>query len=112
VTAAGTRSAAPPPVYRQLLDAAYELGRSDGGIARDFEPADTVDVLPPPRCRGRTPEQFARQLWGSGPGDPPSGLLVNAPVWYGLGFTAGRHGHSSSASSLAVRAAPSVSTGR
>lgn len=103
---------APPPQYPQLLLAAYELGHIDGGIARDFEPADTVDAVRPSRCRGRTPEQFARLLWGDGPGNPPSGLVANAPLWYCLGFAEGGRAHSSSARSRAARAAPSVSTDR
>jgi hypothetical protein len=75
------------PTYRQLLEEALELGRADGRFAAAFEtsghPAEAG-----PRCLGRTPEEFARLLW-HGPGEPPSGLEVNAPLWYATGFAKG-----------------------
>ena len=67
--------------YSELLQAAYDLGRVDGMVASDFEAPGTVDQLSS-TCRGRTPGQFARLLWGNQPGEPPSGLEVNAPRWY------------------------------
>ena len=42
-------------------------------------------VEPGLRCLGRTPEEFVRLLW-TGPGEPPSGLELNAPLWYATGF--------------------------
>jgi hypothetical protein len=74
--------------YTGLLDAAYALGLSDGCFAAAFEPADSFDALPSV-CRGRDPEQFARLLWAGRPGAPPSGLEVNAPLWYARGFADG-----------------------
>jgi hypothetical protein len=75
------------PTYRQLLEEARELGRLDGRLAAAFEPPGaevTVD-----RCLGRTPEEFARLLWERAAGAPPSGLEVNAPLWYATGFAEG-----------------------
>jgi hypothetical protein len=76
------------PTYRQLLEEAQELGRLDGRFAAAFEP------FGPPaasgdRCLGREPDAFARLLWAGRPGDPPSGLEVNAPAWYAAGFAEG-----------------------
>jgi hypothetical protein len=74
------------PTYRQLLAEAQELGRLDGRFAAAFEPAgsDTGD-----RCLGRSPADFARLLWGAQPGEPPTGLELNAPLWYTGGFAEG-----------------------
>jgi hypothetical protein len=76
------------PTYRQLLEEALELGRSDGRFAAAFErPGDVVEGSP--RCLGRTPAEFARLLWEDRPGTPPSGLEQNAPLWYATGFGEG-----------------------
>jgi hypothetical protein len=77
----------PTPPYRDLLEAARLLGYSDGCWAVRVQLADLPDV-PPPSCRGRSPEEFAQLLWGRRPGDPPSGLELNAPLWYGDGYVA------------------------
>ena len=69
--------------YLQLLEEARELGRLDGRFAAAFEPAGAVDG---DRCLGRSPAAFARLLWEDRPGDPPSGLELNAPLWYATGF--------------------------
>jgi len=75
----------PSSPYGDLLESAYALGRADGRFAARLEPAD-----PPPApcacCQGRSPEAFARFLWGDQPGEPPSGLELNAPLWYARGF--------------------------
>jgi hypothetical protein len=74
--------------YPQLLEQAQELGRADGRFAAGFEtpgPADDDS----PRCLGRTPEEFARLLWAGRAGSPPSGLELNAPLWYARGFAEG-----------------------
>ena len=80
----------PPPSwpYLPLLEVARSLGHADGGLAELVEPADSVG----PRstyCRGREPEEFARLLWADRPGAPPSGLRLNAPLWYAHGFAQG-----------------------
>jgi hypothetical protein len=72
--------------YQQLLDEAHELGRLDGRFAAAFEPAAGP---PSDRCLGRGPQAFARLLWEGRPGTPPSGLEVNAPLWYATGFREG-----------------------
>ncbi|WP_448618121.1 hypothetical protein [Geodermatophilus sp. URMC 65] len=74
--------------YLQLLEAAHSLGRADGGLAAQVEPAGSV-VPRSTYCRGREPEEFARLLWADRPGAPPSGLRVNAPLWYAHGFSEG-----------------------
>ncbi|WP_448627580.1 hypothetical protein [Geodermatophilus sp. URMC 64] len=76
------------PCYGDLLQAAYSLGRADGLFAARFEPEESPrsDC---PVCQGRDPEEFARWLWADQPGQPPSGLLVNAPLWYARGFAEG-----------------------
>jgi hypothetical protein len=82
------------PMYRQLLEEALELGRADGRFAAAFETSGG-EAEAGRRCLGRTPEEFARLLW-NGPGEPPSGLELNAPLWYATGFAEGlasaRHG--------------------
>lgn len=75
------------PTYQQLLEEARELGRLDGRFAAAFEPPG-ADVSAG-RCLGRSPEEFARLLWGRNPGAPPTGLETNAPLWYATGFTEG-----------------------
>ena len=72
--------------YLQLLEEARELGRLDGRFAAAFEPAGAVAG---DRCLGRTPAAFARLLWEDRPGLPPSGLEVNAPLWYATGYGEG-----------------------
>lgn len=76
------------PTYRQLLAEAQELGRLDGAFAAAFERPDP-DEPGSGRCLGRTPAEFARLLWEDQPGSPPSGLEVNAPLWYAAGFAEG-----------------------
>ena len=78
-------SAEPVPPYRDLLEAARLLGHSDGcwAVRADL---DAPPGTPPPACGGRSPEEFARLLWGRRPGAPPSGLELNAPLWYADGF--------------------------
>jgi hypothetical protein len=78
---------APSPGYRELLEVAWSLGRADGLLAARFE-ADEPDPHCPV-CQGRDPAAFARWLWGDQPGPPPSGLEVNAPLWYARGFATG-----------------------
>ena len=75
-----------PPSYRNLLDAAFSLGRADGTYAARCEPLET---FPATTSRGRTPEAFAHYLWGHQPGAPPSGLELNAPIWYASGYADG-----------------------
>jgi hypothetical protein len=76
------------PPYWALLETAHAFGRRDGHAAARFEPHGPVDP-PSTCCRGRDPAAFARLLWGDRPGDPPSGLEVNAPLWYARGFADG-----------------------
>lgn len=76
------------PTYRQLLEEAKELGRLDGRFAASFEDAGNT-VGDSGRCLGRTPAEFARLLWEDRPGSPPSGLELNAPLWYATGFAEG-----------------------
>ncbi len=76
------------PPYWALLETAHAFGRRDGRAAARFEPHGLVDP-PSTRCRGRDPAAFARLLWGDRPGDPPSGLEANAPLWYARGFAQG-----------------------
>jgi hypothetical protein len=76
------------PTYRQLLGEAQELGRADGRFAAAFERSGTEGRCGD-RCLGRTPAEFARLLWQDRPGTPPSGLEVNAPLWYADGFSEG-----------------------
>jgi hypothetical protein len=87
--------------YRQLLEEAQELGRADGRFAAKFEPPGAV-IGDSPRCLGRTPAEFAVLLWEGRPGTPPSGLELNAPLWYASGFGEG----------LAVGAARRRATGK
>ena len=75
------------PTYRSLLEEARELGRLDGRFAAAFEPRDGGSRSD--RCLGRTPEEFARLLWEGRPGTPPTGVELNAPLWYATGFTEG-----------------------
>jgi len=81
-------NATPIPGYGDLLQAAWSLGRADGLFAAAFEP----DIAPRPATdvsQGRDPEEFAAELWGDQPGPPPSGLVLNAPLWYADGFVNG-----------------------
>jgi hypothetical protein len=87
--------------YQQLLDEALELGRLDGRFAAAFEPS--AERPPSDRCLGRSPAAFARLLWEGRPGVPPSGLEVNAPLWYATGFREGL-------AAAAVPTRPSVRT--
>jgi hypothetical protein len=76
------------PRYGDLLQAAYSLGRADGLFAARFEPEESAGAGCPV-CQGRDPEEFAAWLWGDQPGTPPSGLVVNGPIWYARGFAEG-----------------------
>jgi hypothetical protein len=76
----------PAPSYPDLLEAAWSLGRADGLLAAAFEPDAAAGG---PTCQGRDPAEFARWLWDGQPGPPPSGLEVNAPLWYSRGFAEG-----------------------
>jgi hypothetical protein len=75
------------PTYLVLLEQARELGRLDGRFAAAFESRDGGSRSD--RCLGRTPEEFARLLWEGRPGTPPTGLELNAPLWYAAGFNEG-----------------------
>jgi hypothetical protein len=89
--------------YRQLLEEAQELGRLDGAFAAAFEPADP-SVPHSGQCLGRAPAEFAKLLWEDRPGTPPSGLEVNAPLWYSAGFDEGlRAGRCRAARSVVIR---------
>jgi hypothetical protein len=81
-------NAQPPPGYVDLLQAAWSLGRADGLFAASFEPDDGPQPCAPV-CQGRSPDEFAAELWGDQPGSPPSGLTINAQLWYADGFAAG-----------------------
>jgi hypothetical protein len=74
--------------YRQLLEQAQDRGRADGRFAADFEASGSA-IGSSPRCLGRTPAEFALLLWDDRPGTPPSGLELNAPLWYATGFAEG-----------------------
>jgi hypothetical protein len=74
--------------YLSLLEVAHALGHADGGLAAWVEPSCSVGPQSA-TCRGREPEEFARLVWGDRPGAPPSGLRVNAPLWYAHGFAEG-----------------------
>ncbi|HLM05206.1 MAG TPA: hypothetical protein VK402_08485 [Blastococcus sp.] len=74
--------------YAQLLEEAQELGRQDGAFAATLDLPET-GAPTGERCLGRTPAEFARLLWEDRPGTPPSGLEVNAPLWYATGFAEG-----------------------
>jgi hypothetical protein len=75
------------PAYSAVLEDAYGLGYADGRLAA------LVDDAPPdpetPTCRGRTDAELARYLWADLPGEPPSGVEVNARHWYLAGLTEG-----------------------
>jgi hypothetical protein len=75
------------PAYSAVLEDAYGLGYADGRLAA------LVDDAPPdpetPTCRGRTDAELAAYLWADLPGDPPSGVEVNARHWYLAGLTEG-----------------------
>ena len=71
--------------YPELLRAAYAMGRVDGLLAADFEPLEGAGPSSA-YCRGRDPAALARHLWNVPSGDPPAGLVVNAPLWYAHGF--------------------------
>jgi hypothetical protein len=81
--AAPHRQVPPALGYLQALRLAYDLGWADGRLAADLglgEPPDPTG----PVCRGRDAGGFAQSLWGAGP--VPSGLEVNAPLWYAAGM--------------------------
>jgi hypothetical protein len=74
------------PTYPHLLEAAFALGRADGAFAARWEPPGSSGGS---TSRGRPPDEFARYLWGGTPGTPPSGLSLNAPLWYDRGYAEG-----------------------
>ena len=74
--------------YQELLVEAQELGRADGAFAAAFEPLE-VEAMSGERALGRTPAEFARLLWEDRPGNPPTGLEINGPLWYAAGFAEG-----------------------
>ncbi|SDN12364.1 hypothetical protein SAMN05660642_04113 [Geodermatophilus siccatus] len=74
--------------YLPLLELAHALGHADGGLAASIEPAEPVGPGST-SCRGREPGEFALLLWADRPGAPPSGLRLNAPLWYAHGFAEG-----------------------
>jgi hypothetical protein len=80
-----TQRLLPMPSYRDLLYAAYTLGRADGQLAADLESLESAGATGA-CCRGSDHAEFARQLWDLPFGDPPAGLEVNAPHWYAHGF--------------------------
>ena len=83
----GERGGGVPPAaaYRQALQLAYDLGRTDGRMAAALGLAEAPDPTGPV-CRGRDAAAFAELLWGAGPGPVPSGLEVNGPLWYAAGM--------------------------
>jgi len=74
------------PTYGRLLEEALELGRIAGRFAAAFEPPAAAIG---DHCLGLDPEAVARLLWGARSGEPPTGLEVNAPLWYAAGFAEG-----------------------
>jgi hypothetical protein len=74
--------------YQQLLEEARELGRLDGRFASALESPGAASGGSD-RCLGRGPAAFARLLWEDRPGTPPSGLEVNAQLWYAAGYREG-----------------------
>src|SRR4051794_1670344 len=81
-------TANPPPGYRDLLQAAWSLGRADGLFAATFEP-DDAPAPSCPVCQGRPRGESADGLGGAQPGLPPSALTINAPLGYASGFAGG-----------------------
>ena len=78
-----------PPPYRRALEAARALGRADGRREADLLgdlPADPGPAAVAPWCRGLDPERFAALVWGTTDGPSPAGVVLNAPLWYALGF--------------------------
>ena len=80
-----TTNEEPSSPYLRALEAAHALGRADGRLAVDIEPAGE----PAPMgawCHGLDPEDLGRLVWDAGAGPAPAGVVVNAPLWYGQGF--------------------------
>ncbi|WP_199522483.1 hypothetical protein [Geodermatophilus marinus] len=80
---------APPSPLRRALDAARELGRSDGRLAVEVEPVGEPAGGPAgvgSWCHGLSPDDLARLVWGGGAGAAPAGVRLNAPLWYAHGF--------------------------
>ncbi|MGK5110715.1 hypothetical protein [Geodermatophilus sp. CPCC 205506] len=75
----------PEPTYQHALEVALALGRADGRLAVDVEP-DGEPAAAGPVCHGLDPEEFAGLVWGAGAGTAPTGVLLNAPLWYAHGF--------------------------
>ena len=75
------------PAYQHVLEAAYHLGHADGRLAAAFEeaPPNVVGAT----CRGRTAAEFAEYMWADQPGPVPTGVEVNAPIWYLVGLNDG-----------------------
>jgi len=69
------------PLVR-ALQAAGALGRVDGLLEREVFPV--ADPAPAGAwCHGRDPEGLAALVWGSGPGAPPAGVVLNAALTSG-----------------------------
>jgi hypothetical protein len=71
--------------YLRALETAHALGRADGLLAVQLELEDGPAAMSS-RCHGLDPEDFAGRIWGAGAGTPPTGVLLNAPLWYAHGF--------------------------
>ena len=71
--------------YSRALEAARALGRADGRLAVEIEPAEGP-ATPSSRCHGLDPEDLARLVWDAGAAPPPAGVVVNASHWYAQGF--------------------------
>ena len=71
--------------YSRALAAARALGRADGRLAVEIEPAEGP-ATPGSRCHGLDPEDLARLVWDAGAAPPPAGVVVNASHWYAQGF--------------------------
>ncbi|MGX5653412.1 hypothetical protein ACWKWC_01400 [Geodermatophilus nigrescens] len=72
------------PLLR-ALEAALALGRADGRLAAEIEPAGEPAAVGP-WCRGLDPERFAALVWDAAAGAAPAGVVLNAPRWYERGF--------------------------
>ncbi|MEX5716951.1 hypothetical protein [Geodermatophilus maliterrae] len=81
------------PLLR-ALEAAHALGRADGRLAVEIEPAGDPAGEPAAGgawCHGLAPEDLARLVWDGGAGAVttgavPGGVVLNAPLWYAQGF--------------------------
>jgi hypothetical protein len=71
----------PRSASESALEAASALGRADGRLAVEVEPAGEP-VLVASSCHGLDPEGLAALVWGAGAGPAPAGIVLNAPLWY------------------------------